>query len=61
MKVVKNLLRRRAAEKSRARAADKARLAAGVNPAQLQAENSALKEHFRRCKRIANLAQAAGR
>ena len=59
MKVVKNLLRRRAAEKSRVQ--DQARLAASVSPAQLQAENSALKEHFRRCKRIANLAQAADR
>lgn len=61
MKIVPNLFHIRAAEKEKSRAEDQARLQAGVSPAQIQMENSACKEHFRRCKRISNLAEAVGK
>jgi len=57
---VKNLFTIRAAEKAASRAADQARITAGVSPAQIQMENDAFKGHFRRCKRISNLAAAVG-
>lgn len=52
---VKNLLAIRSAEKIASRAADEARIKAGVSPAQIQRENSAFKGRLRT---ITNLADA---
>lgn len=51
--VVKNLLAIRSAEKAAARAADAARIKAGVNPAQIQIVNSAFKGRLRTIKNFA--------
>ncbi|MEN9576717.1 MAG: hypothetical protein RL514_4572 [Verrucomicrobiota bacterium] len=57
----KRLLVIRSAQKAASRAADVARMKAGVSPARIQEENSAFKGLFNRCKTIPNLAEALNR
>lgn len=54
----KSLLDSRAAEKSDARASDRARIKAGVNPVQIQKENSAINGDYIRSQPISNFAEA---
>ena len=57
----KSLLAIRSAQKAASRAADVARMKAGVSPALVQEENSAFKGLFKQCKPIPNLAKALNR
>ena len=57
----KSLLEIRSAQKAAARAADAARIKAGISPAQIQEENSAFKGQVKQCKTIPNLAAALNR
>jgi hypothetical protein len=58
VKKQKSLLEIRAKEKAASRAADVARIKAGVSPSQIQRENDAFRGRFRKGINISNLAEA---